>query len=742
MVLSMSASCLKVDILKPVMEDGQFSLTLKCSDIAQTRATEAGEDAYNENDINTLDIFFYPSTADVNTAAIHHIRLENLQGTGSYTYNQRIETSVIETIFGTSGTTAKIYAIANFKSDDNSVALSSTATVNQLKSTVIATAAFAGTVAQDDFVMDSVGDSADDDDLIDDEVTYDSNTRSISGTIKLYRAASKIGLFITSVTDVPVTDANGNAVMDDAGNPVMWVANTDGMLVRLNNGVKKTRIDADYTIQTADYFSFAAGQERSLQKPEGKSAWQQDIPFYSYPSNWSESGSDKEAYLTLIVPWAKSDDLDKYYPTYYQVPVNGLTQQLSRNSYYKINLEVSRLGKFTEEESVKITPGSYLILDWTTNTIDADMLDYRYLVVDQKEYTIYNQNELYIPFASSHTAEITNVTFAQQDIKGTSPVWTTIASNNSNYWTDLEIVGNQIYFRNVLDNVYTSSTFDFTPYRLTFRIKHTGTAGNTYYEDITVYQYPAIYGSFRQNSDYSENGGQANGDNGYVYVNGYQGSSAGSGTDYFLSANGVGGIQGTYSPNMYEFTITSVEGTNYVIGDPREINVTYNENSAKWASAVTTQSSQKRELSNYYGTENSTRTRNMIAPKFRIASAYGALSTVDASKQLETLRKRCASYQEDGYPAGRWRLPTEAEFKFIMTQVNRSPATLPPMYLKGYEYWCAHGLGIIAQNGNTTVSYVTSDNDGHSTRCVYDTWYWGDERLPNPDVFTWGDMPR
>ena len=52
-------------------------------------------------------------------------------------------------------------------------------------------------------------------------------------------------------------------------------------------------------------------------------------------------------------------------------------------------------------------------------------------------------------------------------------------------------------------------------------------------------------------------------------------------------------------------------------------------------------------------------------------------------------------------------------------------------------------IGIIAKNGNTTVSYVTSDNnEGHSTRCVYDTWYWGDERLPNPDVFTWGDMPR
>ena len=734
MALVLTASCIKVDIIRPTVEEGQVSLTIKCSDIAQTRVTEAGEDAYNENKIDRLDVFFYAAGASDDAAAIYRMTLTSLNATGSYKYDQRIETTIIETIFGTganANTQAKIYAIANLPAG---ITLSDAASVNALKATAIETAALAGTVKQDNFVMDSTGD---------DTATYDSGTRGITGEIKLYRAASKIALFITEVSSVPVTDADGNVQKDAQGNDIMWTANTNGMMVRLNNGVKKTHLDnitSPYTVAEADYFSFTKGKERNM--VAYGSQWKQELPFYSYSSDWSADGNDQEAFLTLIVPWQKSDAPGVYHPTYYQVPINGLTEDLIRNNYYKINLKVSRLGTFTEGDLATITPGTYIILDWTTNTIDADMLDYRYLVVDQKEYTIYNQEELYIPFASSHETEIVDISFAQQNITGTTASWTTIASNNSNYWTDLEIVGNQIYFRNILDNVYTSSTFDFTPYRLTFRIKHTGTAGNTYYEDITVYQYPAIYGSFRQNSDYSQNGGQVNGDNGYVYVNGYQGSSAGSGTDFFLSANGVGGINGTYSPNMYEFTITSVEGTNYVIGDPREINVTYNENSANWASAVTTQSSQKRELSNYYGTENSTRTRNMIAPKFRIASAYGALSTVEASKQLETLRKRCASYQEDGYPAGRWRLPTEAEFKFIMTQVNRSPATLPPMYLKGYEYWCAHGLGIIAQNGNTTVSYVTSDNDGHSTRCVYDTWYWGDERLPNPDIFTWGDVPR
>lgn len=768
MVLSMSASCLKVDILMPVMEDGQVSLTLKCSDIAQTRATatEAGDDAYNENDIHTLDIFFYPSTADVNTAAIHHMRLENLQGTGSYTYNQRIETSVIETIFGTLGTTAKIYAIANLKSD-NSVALSSTATVNQLKSTVIATAAFAGTVAQDDFVMDSVGDSADDDDLIDDFVTYDSNTRSISGTINLYRAASKIGLFITSVTNVPVTDADGNPVVDAEGNPVMWVANTDRMLVRLNNGVKKTRIDADYTVQTADYFNFESGQDRKMQKPEGKSFWQQDIPFYSYPSNWSESGSDEEAYLTLIVPWVKSNDPNKSYPTYYQVPVNGLTQQLSRNSYYKINLEVSRLGTFTEGALTTITPGSYLILDWTTNTIDADMLDYRYLVVDQKEYTIYNQEEFYIPFRSSHETEIVSVEFKQQDLSNkyaSDETWNVITEGSAKYFNNLDIKDGQIYYKNDLDNVYISNTFDFTPYKLTFRIRHKETQYQTvYYEDITIIQYPAIYGVPYTNSDWENSntpGASSNNDKrGYVFVNGYNDGINRDTQDFFCSAPGFGNTTG--SPNMFVFNITSVAGTDYVVGDPREnavdndfINETHTLNGTRysiWDTAPALYDGETdRTLKYYYATDvdytssetmMNSRTRNMIAPQFRIASAYGVLQPdATEAKNLEYLKKRCASYQEDGYPAGRWRLPTEAEFRFIISQVNKNPATLPALYITNKNYWCAHGLGTV--NGATVTMTYTTKSDGNSTRCVYDTWYWGNEPIDDPSVFTWGDMPR
>ena len=68
------------------------------------------------------------------------------------------------------------------------------------------------------------------------------------------------------------------------------------------------------------------------------------------------------------------------------------------------------------------------------------------------------------------------------------------------------------------------------------------------------------------------------------------------------------------------------------------------------------------------------------------------------------MKRRCASYQEDGYPAGRWRLPTKAEFQFILTQINYE--NLPQVYLSSYSYWCAHGLGSPDNNGLVQMQYV------------------------------------
>ena len=257
-------------------------------------------------------------------------------------------------------------------------------------------------------------------------------------------------------------------------------------------------------------------------------------------------------------------------------------------------------------------------------------------------------------------------------------------------------------------------------------------------------------------------------------MNGYQGSDYDD-KDFFGSANGRSNESA--DPNMYVFTITTTEGTNYIIGDPREQEITYDADDAKWSSSPAIyDGNANRELKYYYGTEVASPkytnanantgviyandaaaeaaepTINMIAPKFRLASGYAVLGTSSSTvRTLENLKKRCASYQEDGYPAGRWRLPTRAEFQFIMTQIDLN--NLPQVYLEDKTYWCAHGMGS-PKNGVIEMDYVGYDSSGHSVRCVYDEWYWensetyrlgtenADGTFTPSDTFTWGDMPR
>lgn len=747
----MLASC--VDSLQDAESAGAVSVSLEfsCSEMPQTRAQ--GVDEYNENKINRLDCFFYPAGSANTVEAAHHLVISGVDANSTYTVTQRLTNDRITAIFGDTGTTCLVYVIANATSEITNAITAGLTSISALKAITIANENFTSADVQDNFVMDSEGT---------DVVILDRTARTLSGRVPLYRAASKISLFITEVTEVTEKDENGDDKLGADGNPIVWTANTDGMKVRLHYGVKKANLDNTdypYTVTTNDYFSFANNSARDM-VADG-SQWECKIPFYSYSSAWTD-GADNAAYLTLIVPWASSENPTYYRNTYYQIPVNSKTLSLLRNNHYKINLKVSRLGSFVEEVPVVITPSSYIILDWTTNTVSAELNDWRYLMVEEKDITIYNEDELYIPYVTSHEAEIVDIKFYQQDITGADPVWEEISANSSNYFSNLELAvveGNQILYKNVIDNVFKSQTFDFTPYRVSFTIRHND--NENYYEVVTITQYPAIYGEVEQNSDYANDGSDDfNASHGYTFVNGYYSTSSSSHTslgsqDFFGSVTGLYRYNqpANYSPNRYIFNVTSVNGTDYVVGDPRENEIselvdakrTYrnaSNNATAWVQAPALYDAEaNRGLKYYYATDGTERTRNMISPKFMIASSYGVLyPSATAAASLDGMRKRCASYQEDGYPAGRWRLPTEAEFRFIISQVNKG--TLPGIYVTGTNYWCAHGVGQPDDDGNVEMSYVTTSRTGYSTRCVYDIWYWGDGRLEDKTVFTWGDQPR
>jgi len=159
-----------------------------------------------------------------------------------------------------------------------------------------------------------------------------------------------------------------------------------------------------------------------------------------------------------------------------------------------------------------------------------------------------------------------------------------------------------------------------------------------------------------------------------------------------------------------------------------------------FAPALYPENGDDRTLMWYYPADETDRTLNMLAPSYRISSKFSGiefgnvLNTPNVTK--EYARYRCAAYQEDGYPAGRWRLPTFSEIKFIA--MLSSNGIFAELFGQGGKYWSSNGAVQVLKGGG-----VIRVNDSEAMlRCVYDTWYWGDEQQADRNKFVWGDRPR
>ena len=148
-------------------------------------------------------------------------------------------------------------------------------------------------------------------------------------------------------------------------------------------------------------------------------------------------------------------------------------------------------------------------------------------------------------------------------------------------------------------------------------------------------------------------------------------------------------------------------------------------------------------LTNYHPTNPTEETENMIAPEILIASSYGKTRYKQSSggydMTLSRAKMRCALYQEDGYPAGRWRLPTFAEVKFIMSLSTTE--TIPELFTMNTPtdtegYWCANGKVVLRNN---VVQLETNNTTPTAPRCVYDLWYWGEDHDTYATTWHLGD---
>ena len=189
----------------------------------------------------------------------------------------------------------------------------------------------------------------------------------------------------------------------------------------------------------------------------------------------------------------------------------------------------------------------------------------------------------------------------------------------------------------------------------------------------------------------------------------------------------------------------------------------------------------KNNLCYYYPTDESTgpgSKENFIAPSFRIASSLGKVSlnysTGWYNASRVEARRRCAIYQEAGRPAGRWRVPTAAEIRYVV-QLS-ADGKIPQLFGNGFygterywdwgswswktrdydgrkihaPYWSASGLLGVRANDNDVKELTEGEVDeAPAVRCVYDDWYWEkiDEQYgktlgPRETTFYWGDRKK
>jgi hypothetical protein len=131
----------------------------------------------------------------------------------------------------------------------------------------------------------------------------------------------------------------------------------------------------------------------------------------------------------------------------------------------------------------------------------------------------------------------------------------------------------------------------------------------------------------------------------------------------------------------------------------------------------------------------STKYDDIISPLFKIQSTYGTAKT---GVYFDVAQKRCATYQEAGYPAGRWRLPTLAEIAFIVRLQNEGIIdNMFNLNSNSSGYWTSSG-GCVkkASSSSSEISYTANQNSGsYYVRCVYDLWYWGDKQVTPTHVF-------
>jgi len=796
------ASCVRENMADS--KKGDLTIKLVCNDLVDTKT--AGDDTYGENTIDHWEYFFF-SDAKGETL-LHHGRITD----GSITLS-------LETKEGGDYADLRkgsyLYIIANYSDD-----LSSYTKLDDILALPIQNATDS---VFTNFVMDTYNyTTGDKGKTLTKSYMVKLSPKAVeeerAETVYLSRVAAKFQLNIAIPNTVEVTTKEQSTGESTEGTTEesttrTWKAETNTLIAYMWNCLSYATVKGDSLARDSKtekhFFSYDQKHPYTATENEaGDSTNVVCVPFYTYPQ-YFEQGDNGEPFFNISLKWTN----DEYgtNETWYKVTFPGLTSVL-RNRLYTMDVTLATLGG-TQDDFVKME-GEYYVSDWFSPdaTSGAGVVSPRYLYVLRDTVYVYSEDAVTVAVASSHNI-VTKVDSAshynyykdtKEEISDERWTLTTTNDDEGNHSFTLECP---------LDLNPKDDNYDISRilYKVIIGQEDTGIEEGTKGLTDTVYvmQYPAAYITHTQsNGKVFVNGQYYDADSGFnlwgYSVFAYDSNLPTKGTvlkndDYYYSeTNSLGGVMNpdkitgevTSNNNKYLYTIHVTvlpESNGYSLGDPRARPNDYgdkgfeNPSEGNLGYKTFTGWTISRSGSNYKATANSgtewekddnmpyrryrptsTVKNDMVSPAFIMGSSYGKCAVTN----YDNAHDRCAAYQESGYPAGRWRLPTVAEIAYV-TDIS-DYKHIPNLFQTGkdgsYEgYWAAGYIAYLGDagkeagfsyNGIEGAVYLkdatggvdiygsnTLTLDGNtfaiSTRCVYDTWYWGEEPV-SQFLETWG----
>lgn len=511
-------------------------------------------------------------------------------------------------------------------------------------------------------------------------------------------------------------------------------------------------------------------------------------PFYSYPMRW-ETSDEHAPFIKIILPWkpvvesditrnvpcnyinhetggvipGQKDVVNRHsFPSdvstgsqkfYYKISLPSENDFLRSNVWTRISLDVALLGGKEEETEVEVA-GRYYVLNWSDPGVVAggDLTAGKYLSLATPRDTFYMYGDtLEVPVLSSHILALSGTPTATYKTYKPVGIGTLTYSNTDSTGTNFTV---RTYGSSTITVAHKLETElnnmeakDIAPITYSLTIKHAD--NDNYQKSITVIQYPAIY------VDAIESSASKTFLNGTVYptrsttpkynnVNNSRGSIGSIGRNGAAptgTTNTIVTVTSLASVNVQDYEDNGIAAP--IIGDPRILlggnyptdpDPQISNRNATWLQTDFGESPYYLDNYRYADMDKP----NVIAPRILLASGYGSNrgATGEGGYWISNAQ-RCAAYQENGYPAGRWRLPTDAEILFLYTLASRGFIEQPfEPSSNSLGYWASSGRNFGWHQNAFLPAGSAYGSAAHSVRCVYDLWYWGGDKLS--DETTWG----